>query len=164
MELKISQVTIEKDEELNIILGQSHFVKTAEDLYEAAVNSVPNIKIGVAFCEASMNRLVRAEGNDPELKELAARNAHNIGAGHCFIMLMRNAYPINLLGAVKNVPEVCSIFCATANPVTVLVAENEQGRGIIGVIDGQPPLGIEGEKDVHKRRKLLRDIIGYKLG
>lgn len=164
MELKIHQVKIKKDAETNIILGQSHFIKTAEDLFEAAVSSVPGIEMGVAFCEASMDRLVRAEGTSDELKELAAKNAYAIGCGHCFIMMMKKAYPINLLGAVKNAFEVCSIFCATANDVTVLIAENQQGRGIIGVIDGLPPRGIENEEDVVKRRKLMRDIFGYKLG
>jgi len=164
MELKIHQVKIEKDPETNIIFGQSHFIKTVEDLFEAALNSVPGIEIGVAFCEASMNRLVRAEGNNEDLKQLAAKNAYAIGCGHCFIMMMKKAFPINLLGAVKNVPEVCSIFCATANEVTVLVAENEQGRGVMGVIDGEPPRGIETGEDVTIRRKLLRETFVYKLG
>ncbi|HID71906.1 MAG TPA: hypothetical protein EYP29_04085 [Thermoplasmata archaeon] len=164
MNLKIHQVKIEKDKETNIILGQSHFIKTAEDLFEAALNSVPEIQVGIAFCEASMDRLVRVEGNDEKLKSLAAKNAYAIGAGHTFIMMIKKAFPINLLGAVKAVPEVCFIYCATANDVTVLVGENEQGRGIIGVVDGQPPLGIEKEEDREKRRRLLREVIKYKLG
>ncbi len=159
MELKT--VKVENPEELNIIIGQSHFIKTAEDIYEAMVNSVPGAKFGIAFCEASMDRLVRVEGTNEELEKLAADNAYNIGAGHTFFIVMRDAFPINFLRDIKQVPEVCSIFCATANPVEVVVAENEQGRGILGVIDGQSPLGIEDEEGVAKRKEFLR-MIGYK--
>ena len=159
MELKI--VKVKNPEELNIIIGQSHFIKTAEDVYEAMVNAVPGVKFGVAFCEASMERLVRVGGNDDELKALAAENALAIGAGHSFFVVMRDAFPINVLGAIKRVPEVCSIYCATANPVEVVVAETSQGRGILGVIDGGSPLGIEDEAAVLKRKEFLRTI-GYK--
>lgn len=159
MDLKI--VKVKNPDELNIIIGQSHFIKTAEDVYEAMVNSVPNVKFGVAFCEASMDRMVRVEGNDEELKKLAAENAYAISAGHTFFIAMKDAFPINVLRAIKGVPEVCSIFCATANPVEVIVAETEQGRGILGVIDGQPPLGIEDDAAATKRKEFLR-MIGYK--
>lgn len=159
MEIKI--VPIEKPEEMNFILGQSHFVKTVEDLYETVVQSVPGAKFGIAFSEASQDRLVRWTGNDDKLIELAQKNALNIGAGHSFIIFMENAFPLNMLNAVKMVPEVCRIFCATANPVQVLVAETEAGRGIIGVIDGLSPLGIETEKDIAVRKDFLRKI-GYK--
>lgn len=159
--MDIKTVKVINPEELNIIIGQSHFIKTAEDIYEAMVNAVPNIKFGIAFCEASMDRLVRVEGTDDELKKLAAENAYSIGAGHSFFIVMRDAFPVNVLGAIKNVPEVCSIFCATANPVEVVIAENEQGRGILGVIDGGSPLGIEDEAAVTKRKEFLRTI-GYK--
>jgi len=159
MELKT--VKVNNPDELNIIIGQSHFIKTAEDIYEAMVNSVPGIKFGIAFCEASVNRLVRVEGTDDELKKLAAENAYAISAGHSFFIVMRDAFPINVLGAIKQVPEVCSIFCTTANPVDVIIAENENGRGILGVIDGQPPLGIEGADGEAWRREFLRNI-GYK--
>lgn len=160
MELKI--VNIEKPEDANIILGQSHFIKTVEEIYEALVGSVPNIRFGLAFCESSGECLVRVEGNDPELKELAAKNALGIGAGHSFIVILRNAYPINVLPALRNVPEICSIFCATANDVEVVIAESEQGRGILGVIDGSSPKGIEGEEGIKWRKEFLRKI-GYKL-
>ena len=160
MDLKLIPVEIPQD--ANLILGQSHFIKTAEDIYEAMVNAAPAIKFGVAFCEASMDRLVRVEGNDEKLKDAAAENALNIGAGHTFIILMKEGFPINVLGAIKNVPEVCSIFCATANQVDVVVAENERGRGILGVIDGEKPKGIEDEEHKAKRKEFLRKI-GYKL-
>lgn len=160
METKLVKVDIPPDS--NVIIGQTHFIKTAEDIYEAMVNSAPNIKFGIAFCEASQECLVRVEGNDEELKSLAAKNALNIGAGHTFVILMREGYPVNVLGAIKNVPEVCSIFCATANEVDVVVAENERGRGIIGVIDGEKPRGIESEENRKKRKEFLRKI-GYKL-
>jgi len=159
MELKT--VRIEKDADTQIILGQSHFVKTVEDLYEAVVNSVPALRFGVAFCEASMERLVRFDGNDDEMKELAVKNARRIAAGHTFIVCLKDAYPINLLRAIKQVPEVCSIFCASANDVEVIIAESEQGRGILGVIDGEPPRGVEDEEGKKKRHGLLRTI-GYK--
>ncbi len=160
MELK--EIPIEKPEELNVIIGQSHFIKTAEDIYEAIVNTVPQAKFGIAFTEASAERLIRVEGNDEKLKEIAAKNALNVGAGHSFYIFLENAYPINILRAIKQVPEVCTIFAATANPISVIVAENERGRGILGVIDGHGPLGIEKEENVKKRREFLRKI-GYKF-
>ncbi|MBI4285089.1 MAG: adenosine-specific kinase [Chloroflexi bacterium] len=155
-------VRIEKNEELNIILGQSHFIKTVEDLHETLVNTVPGIKFGLAFCESSGPCLVRASGTDPELVELAKKNAYALSAGHSFVIFLRGAYPINVLNSVKNVPEVCRIFCATANPVEVILAETEQGRGILGVIDGLKSKGIETEKDIAERKEFLRKI-GYKL-
>lgn len=160
METKI--VKIEKPQEINIIIGQTHFIKTVEDIYEAMVNSVPGIKFGLGFCESSGACLVRSEGSDDELKRLAAKNALSIGAGHIFVVLIKDAYPINVLRAIKDVPEVCSIYCATANPVEVIIAETEQGRGILGVIDGAKPKGIEGESDIKWRKDLLRKI-GYKI-
>ena len=160
MELKI--VKIEKPEDVNMILGQSHFIKTVEDVHEVMVTSVPGAKFGLAFCESSGACLVRASGTDEELVELAKKNAFALSAGHCFIVLMRDAYPINVLNAIKNVPEVCRIFCATANPVEVVIAETEQGRGILGVIDGLRSKGIEGEEDIAWRKDFLR-MIGYKL-
>ena len=153
---------VERPENANVIIGQTHFIKTAEDIYEALVNSVPTIKFGLAFCEASGPCLVRVEGNDEALKKTAAENALKISAGHSFIIIMRNAYPINVLRAVKNVPEVCSIFCATANEVEVIIAETNLGRSIIGVVDGEKSKGIETEKDVKERKEFLRKI-GYKL-
>ncbi len=159
--MELLTVKINNPDELNIIIGQSHFIKTAEDIYEAMVNTVPNVKFGVAFCEASVNRLVRVEGNDDELKKLAAENAYAISAGHIFFLIMRDAFPINVLRSIKNVPEVCNIFCATANAVEVIIAESEQGRGILGVIDGQPPLGIEDAEAEATRKEFLRKI-GYK--
>jgi uncharacterized protein len=159
MELKL--VPLEIPENGNIILGQSHFIKTAEDIYEAIVNTVPQMKFGVAFNEASGPCLTRVEGNDEGLKALAVRNASALAAGHVFVVAMREGYPINILGRIKDVPEVCSIFCATANPVQAVVAEAEQGRGVIGVIDGSKPAGVEGAEDVEKRRKFVR-AIGYK--
>lgn len=154
-------VKVERPADTNVIIGQSHFIKTAEDLYEAMVNSVPAAKFGVAFCEASGPRLVRVEGNDPELRSCAAKNAMRIGAGHSFIIVMRDCYPVNVLRSVKDVPEVCNIFCATANELEVVVASNERGRGIVGVIDGQTPLGVETDEKVKERREFLRKI-GYK--
>jgi len=160
MELKT--VTIEKPEDMNFILGQSHFIKTIEDLHEVLVSTVPGIKFGVAFCEASGPCLVRFSGNDEALIELARKNALNIGAGHSFIIFLDNAFPINVLRLVSNVPEVVRIFCATANPVEVIVVESEQGRGILGVIDGASPLGVETDADIADRKSLLRKF-GYKL-
>ena len=160
MELKT--VKIEKPSEINFILGQSHFIKTVEDLHEAAVSSVPGIKFGIAFCEASGDCLIRFSGNDQEMIELATSNATAIGAGHSFIIFMKDAFPINILNAVKAVPEVCGIFCATANPVEVIVAESKQGRGILGVIDGEKPKGIEDAKGKAWRHDILRKF-GYKL-
>ena len=159
MEIKL--VKIDKPEEMNFILGQSHFIKTVEDVYEACVNASPSIKFGVAFCEASAKRLVRFDGNDQGLQELAVKNAKEIACGHTFILFMDGGFPVNVLRAVKQVPEVCNIFCATANPTHVIVCENEQGRGIMGVIDGEPPLGVEGDEDKEWRHGFLRQI-GYK--
>ena len=155
-------VKIKKPEDVNIIIGQAHFIKTAEDLYETIIGLVPNIKFGIAFCEASGACLVRCEGNDEELKKIAIDNALQIGAGHSFIITMKEAYPINVLNAIKNVSEVCSIYCATANPVELVIAETQQGRGILGVIDGAKPKGVESEKDILWRKDFLRKI-GYKL-
>lgn len=160
MEIKI--VKLDLPEEINIILGQTHFIKTTEDLYEILASSVPGIKFGIAFNEASGPCLVRAEGNDNKLKTMAIANIKEIGAGHVFIIIIQNAFPINVLNAVKECPEVCSIFCATSNPVEVVVAETEQGRGVIGVIDGFSPKGIEKDEDIEKRRKFLKTI-HYKL-
>jgi len=156
-------VKLEVPEECNIILGHSHFIKTVEDLHEAMVNSVPGIKFGLAFCESSGPCLVRSSGTDEELKKIAEKNALNLGAGHSFIIVLgKGFYPINVLNAIKNVPEVCRIFCATANPVEVVIGETSQGRGILGVIDGSHTKGIETEKDVKERKDFLRKI-GYKL-
>jgi len=161
MELKT--VTIEKPEDLNFILGQSHFIKTVEDLHEALVNTVPGIKFGVAFCEASGKRLVRWSGTDDAMVDLARRNALSIGAGHCFVVFLgAGFFPLNVLNAVKAVPEVAHVFCATANPTQVIIVETEQGRGILGVIDGEAPRGIEEEADISWRKDLLRKI-GYKI-
>jgi len=154
-------VKIEKKDEHNVILGQAHFIKTVEDLYEALVTSVPGIKFGLAFCESSGPRLIRYTGTDDELVELAKKNAMNIGAGHSFIIILGNAYPINVLNAVKMVPEVVRIFAATANPLEVIIAETESGRGILGVIDGGKPQGFETEEHIKERKELLRKI-GYK--
>jgi adenosine/AMP kinase len=159
MEMKV--VKVEKPEDVNIIIGQSHFIKTVEDLYEAMVNSVPNIKFGVGFCESSGLCLVRHDGNDAEMIELAKKNAKNISAGHTFVITIKGAYPLNVLNAVKNVCEVCSIYCATANNVEVIIAESEQGRGILGVIDGHHTKRIEDEKEAKERKTFLRKI-GYK--
>ena len=145
----------------NLILGQSHFIKTVEDIYEAIVNTVPQMKFGVAFNEASGPCLTRADGNDEALQALAVRNATALAAGHIFVIVMRDGYPINILGRIKDVPEVCAIFCATANPVQAIVAENDQGRGVLGVIDGARPKGVETPEDAAKRRSFLR-AIGYK--
>lgn len=160
--MNLKEIEVEKPEDVNVIIGQSHFIKSAEDIYEAIVNTVPQAKFGLAFCEASADRLVRVEGNDEELKDIAAKNAMKIGAGHSFMVFLREAYPINVLRAIKQVPEVCRIFAATANKISVIVAENDTGRGILGVIDGQIPAGIENEEDVRKRREFLRKI-GYKF-
>ncbi|MEK7788961.1 MAG: adenosine-specific kinase [Planctomycetota bacterium] len=160
--MEIKTIVMEIPEGANIIIGQTHFIKTAEDLYEVMVNAVPGIKFGVAFCEASGPCLVRAEGNDSSLKEIAIRNAGNIAAGHTFVILIKEAFPVNVLNSIKACPEVCSIYCATANPVQVIVAETELGRGIMGVIDGYSPKGVETEKDIQNRRQFLRKI-GYKL-
>jgi uncharacterized protein len=160
--MDLKTVSIDNPELLNFILGQSHFIKTVEDLYEAIVNTVPGAKFGIAFCEASDVCLVRYAGTDDELVALAQKNALNLGAGHCFIIFMRDMFPVNVLNTIKNVPEVCRIFCATANPVDVVIAENGQGRGIMGVIDGFSAKGIENEDDIAKRKSFLRTI-GYKM-
>lgn len=160
MELKA--IPIDNPEHLNFILGHSHFIKTIEDLYEAIVNTVPGAKFGLAFCEASDVCLVRWAGTDDGLVELARKNALNLAAGHSFIIFLRDMFPVNILNTIKNVPEVCRVFCATANPVEVIVAESELGRGILGVIDGFASKGIEGEDDIAKRKSFLR-AIGYKL-
>lgn len=159
--MEIRKVELQKEEDENIILGQAHFIKTVEDLYEALVQSAPGIRFGLAFNEASGPCLVRHEGNDPGLRRKAAENLERIGAGHAFLIIIKEAFPINCLNAVKQVPEVCSIFAATANPLTVLVAEHGEGRGIIGVIDGKKPAGRETDKDIEMRHVFLRKI-GYK--
>ncbi len=161
--MEIKTVKVKNPQELNFILGQAHFIKTVEDLYEVLICSSPSIKFGLAFCESSGKRLVRFSGNEGELVELAKENALSIAAGHSFIIFLRDAFPINVLNRIKNVPEVCRIFCATANPAEVIISQTEQGRGILGVIDGQPPLGIEGKEDIAWRREFLRKI-GYKQG
>ena len=159
METKI--VKIETPEGCNVVLGMAHFIKTVEDLYEAMVNSVPGIRFGLAFCESSGPRLVRFDGNEEELKKLAKEYALALSCGHCFIVIMRDAYPINVLDRIRQVPEVCCIYAATANPLQVIVAETEQGRGVLGVIDGYKSKGVETETDVDERRRFLREI-GYK--
>src|SRR5678815_2132670 len=159
MELKLVPLRIPPDG--NLILGQSHFIKTVEDIYEAIVNTVPQMKFGVAFNEASGPCLTRADGNDNDLKALAIRNASALACGHVFVVVMRDGYPINVLGRIKDAPEVCGIFCATANPVQAVVAESEQGRGVLGVIDGSGPTGVETAGDAEKRRAFVR-MIGYK--
>ena len=160
MELHV--VPIEKPDDLNVILGQAHFVKTVEDLHEALVGTSPHLRFGLAFCEASGKCLVRRSGNDDALVELATRNALAVGAGHLFVVLLREGYPVNVLNQLKSVPEVCGIYCATANPVEVVVAETSAGRGVLGVIDGSAPVGVENDDDVAERKALLR-AIGYKL-
>jgi adenosine/AMP kinase len=160
--VELQVVTVQKPEDLNLILGQSHFIKTVEDLHEALAGAVPGLRFGIAFCESSGPRLVRRSGNDPELVELATRNALAIGAGHSFVVLLREGFPVNVLNQVKLVPEVCRIYCATANPVQVIVAQTAAGRGIVGVIDGASPRGVETEADVAARKEMLRQI-GYKL-
>jgi uncharacterized protein len=160
MELLV--VKVQNPDGLNLVLGQSHFIKTVEDLHEVLAGSSPATRFGLAFCESSGPRLVRRSGNDDELIELATSNALAIGAGHSFIVFLRDAYPVNVLNAIGQVPEVCHIYCATANPLSVVLAEDDEGRGILGVIDGGAPLGVETDKDVAERKQLLR-AIGYKL-
>ncbi len=160
MELKT--VRIEKPADMNFILGQAHFIKTVEDLYEAIVQTVPQMKFGIGFCESSGPALVRFAGNDSQLIDLARQNALALSCGHAFIIFMDGGFPINILNTVKNVPEVCHVFCATANPVEVIVAESEQGRGVLGVIDGMKTRGIETDADIQFRKEFLRKI-GYKL-
>jgi hypothetical protein len=159
MELKAIRVEVPEDG--NIIIGHSHFIKTVEDLYEAIVNTVPQMKFGIAFNEASGPCLIRVDGNDDALKSLAARNAQAIAAGHTFVIVLRDGYPINILSRVREIPEVCTIHCATANPVEVIVAETKQGRGVLGVVDGSSPKGVESDEDAKKRHGFLR-MIGYK--
>jgi len=160
MEIKI--VSLKKPEEANIIVGMTHFIKSCEDVYEALVTSVPGIKFGFAFSEASQDRLIRYEGTDEELTRLAVKNAEAIGAGHSFVLILGNAYPVNVMESLRGVREIVGLFCATANPAQVIVVETDKGRGIIGVIDGQTPVGVEGEEDIKKRREFLRKI-GYKF-
>jgi len=159
--MNLELVSISKPDDVNVVLGQAHFIKTVEDLYEALVTAVPGAQFGLAFCEASGDCLVRVEGTDEPLKALATQNARAIGAGHTFFIALRNAYPINVLHAIKACPEVCRIFCATANALQVVVAESEQGRGVLGVIDGSSPKGVEDAAGVEWRHGLLRKI-GYK--
>ncbi len=161
--MQLHTVKIDKPDEVNLILGQSHFIKTVEDIQEVLVTAVPGIEYGLAFCEASGPALVRAAGTSDELTEMAKANALALSAGHVFIIFLGNAFPINVLNAIKNVPEVCRIYCATANPVEVIVVETEQGRGVLGVVDGDKPKGIETEQDAKRRRDFLRQI-GYKVG
>ncbi|MBS3790317.1 MAG: adenosine-specific kinase [Candidatus Thermoplasmatota archaeon] len=159
--MELERVKVEKEEETNVIIGQSHFIKTVEDIYEAMTTSVPDIKFGLAFCEASGDRLIRYDGTDEGLKDMAVKNAEKINAGHFFILMMKDCFPINVMGSLKNVPEVCRIYCATANPLEVIVADTESGRGIMGVIDGQPTVSVEDKEDKEWRREFLQDI-GYK--
>jgi adenosine/AMP kinase len=163
IEMEIQRVKIDIPEGANVIAGQTHFIKTVEDLYEVFKNSVPTIKFGIGFCEASQDRLVRWDGNDDDLAEAATDAAKRVGAGHFFIAFIRDAFPINVLPAIKMCPEVCSIFCATANPIELLVVESGEMRGVVGVLDGMRPLGVEGDEDRKKRKRFLRDI-GYKVG
>src|SRR2546427_5064738 len=160
---EVTSVTLENPDHLNVIIGQTHFIKTAEDLHEAIVNSVPAAKFGVAFCEASAPCLVRVEGNDPGLRDLAAKNAMAVGAGHFFVIFLKEAFPINVLRALRDVPEILTIFAATANPVDVIVAKSSRGRGVLGIVDGERAKGVETEKDRAERMAFLRKI-GYKLG
>ena len=160
--MELSSVAIEKPEDMNVVLGQAHFIKAVEDIHEALAGSSPHLRFGLAFCEASGPCLVRRSGNEDELVELAARNALAIGAGHSFVVFLREGYPVNVLNQLKAVPEVCRIYCATANPVEVILAQTDLGRGILGVIDGLVPAGVETEADVAERKALLRTI-GYKL-
>ena len=165
-DIDLKTVEIEKPAETNFILGQTHFIKSVEDLYETMINSVPNAKFGIAFCEASGACKIRIEGNDQDLKKLAEKNAKSIGAGHSFIIFIEDCFPLNVLNAIKNIPEVCSIYCATENPTKIVIAEtkigDETGRGILGVVDGYVPKGVENKEDIAWRKKLLRDI-KYKL-
>jgi len=161
MIIKINVIDIEKPPELNLILGQTHFIKSVEDIYEALVTAVPGIKFGLAFCESSGDCLIRSDGTDEELIKLAEKNADKIGAGHSFIVFLKDSYPINVLNRVKEVPEVCHIFAATANPLKVVIVEEGKGRGIMGVIDGEKPKGIETKKHKKERKEFLRKI-GYK--
>jgi len=160
--MDIETVPFDKPDDVNVIVGQSHFIKTVEDLHEALIGSAPGLRFAIAFNEASGPRLVRRSGNDVDLVELAVRNAEAIGAGHLFVIALRDGFPINVLNAVKNVPEVCRIFCATANPLEIVVGRTEQGRAVLGVVDGESPLGVETDADEADRKELLR-AFGYKL-
>ncbi|MFD4433127.1 adenosine-specific kinase [Nocardia sp. NPDC058497] len=160
--MELTAVRIDKPDDLNVVIGQAHFIKTVEDMHEALVGVSSHLRFGLAFCEASGPCLVRHSGNDDDLIELATTNALAVGAGHSFIVFLREGYPVNVLNAIRHVPEVCGIFCATANPVDVLIAQTELGRGIVGVVDGSAPLGVESADDQADRRQLLRQI-GYKL-
>jgi adenosine/AMP kinase len=159
--MEIRDIRLSLPDDCNIIVGQSHFIKTIEDLYETIATGCPHCKFGIAFCEASGPCLIRVEGNDDELKKIAAANAMSMSAGHTFVILLKDAFPINVLNAVKACPEVCRVFCATANPLQMIIAETDQGRGVLGVVDGFPPKGVESELDVRARREFLRKI-GYK--
>ena len=161
--LEFKTVKIDPPKDCNIILGMAHFIKTTEDLYEALVNAVPTIKFGIGFCESSGPCLVRHEGNDAELRRLAAEKAFEIACGHSFVIYLKNAYPINVLDKIKKAPEVCTVFAATANPLEIIIAETAQGRGIVGVVDGSKSKGIETDENIKERREFLRKI-GYKLG
>jgi len=161
--IEFKTVKIDPPKDCSLVLGMAHFIKTVEDLYEALVNAVPNIKFGIGFCESSGPCLVRSEGNDDELKRLAAEKAFEIACGHSFLIYIKNAYPVNVLDKIKKVPEVCTIFAATANPLEIIIAETTQGRGIVGVVDGLKSKGIETDENVKERREFLRKI-GYKLG
>lgn len=160
--MEFKTVKIVKPDDINIIIGQSHFIKTVEDIYETVICAVPNIKFGLGFCESSGECLVRVDGNDEDLKKIAQTNALNIGAGHIFVLAIKNAYPINILPVLRNIPEICAIYCASANPVEVIIAETAQGRGIMGVIDGSAPKGVENQSGIKWRKEFLRKI-GYKL-
>jgi hypothetical protein len=161
--LEFKTVKVETPKDCNVIVGMAHFIKTVEDLYEALVNAVPNIRFGIGFCESSGPCLVRHEGNDEELRRLAKDKAFEIACGHSFVIFVKNAYPINVLDKIRNAPETCTVYAATANPLEVIIAETEQGRGIVGVVDGLKSKGIEAEEDIKNRKELLRKI-GYKLG
>jgi len=160
--VELVAVPIERPDDLNVIIGQAHFIKTVEDVHEALAGASPHLRFGIAFCEASGPCLIRRSGNDEELIHLAVRNAEAIGAGHSFVIFVREGFPVNVLNSLKQVPEVCTVFCATANPLEVVVAETDLGRGILGVIDGLPPAGVETPTDEAERKQLLRRI-GYKL-
>lgn len=160
--MELIAVRVDKPEDQNVIIGQAHFIKTVEDLHEALAASSPHLLFGIAFCEASGPRLIRRSGNSPELVDLAVRAAETIAAGHVFVVMLRDGYPVNVLNLIKAVPEVCTVFCATANPVEVVIAETVMGRGVIGVVDGFPPVGFEGPSEESERKSLLR-AIGYKL-
>ncbi len=160
--VELELIKIDKPENMNVIIGHSHFIKTVEDIYEVLVAAVPSIKFGLAFSEASAKCLIRAEGNDPKLKKIAIENASNLGCGHLFFIALEDSYPINVLNQIKNVPEVCRIFCASANPLEAIVAKTGQGRSFLGVVDGFSPKGLESQEDIKERKELLRKI-GYKL-